>query len=105
MKKTLALLSLMFISLTAFASPKPTSLLEAQIQLVNQGIATGQITNETKDFFIQSLRDMQNGNNNHDESAVSKFTRLVQEGIASGQITDATKGFFLQAIIDLNQGK
>lgn len=82
MKKKIAILGLVLMTSTVFATPRTASLLETQIQLVNEGIATGQITNETKAFFLQSIKEMQNGPVSDGENAVAKFTRLVDEGIA-----------------------
>ena len=105
MKLMAAILGFVLMTTTAFAleTPRTKSLMAVQIEYINHGIATGQITDETKDFFIQSIKEMQNLTPKNEEGAVAKFTRLVHEGIALGQISDETKGFFLNAIKELTE--
>lgn len=87
------------------AQAKNTGLIAKQVELINQGLANGGITNETREFFLQSLREMQGERSNPRTDAVAEFTRIVYEGIASGEITEETRDFFLQAVEEFNRNR
>jgi hypothetical protein len=98
MKKLLIALTI----LTSMSSFAGDSLLEKQIKLVNEGIASGQITDATKDFFLASIADLQKPKH-VSINRIQEFTDLVCIGVESGEITSETKDFFLNAVHDFGK--
>lgn len=78
------------------------SMIATQVKLINKGMISGEITEETKDFFLKSIADMQHPSK-QSLNRVNEFTKTVCNGIAKGQITEDTKYFFLKAVEDFGQ--
>jgi aspartate/glutamate racemase len=97
MKKLLIIVTV----LTSFSVFAKDELMSTQIKMINDGIASGQITDATKSFFLESIADMKNPSA-QSISRIKEFTRLVNEGITKGEISNETKEFFLQAVSDFN---
>lgn len=97
--KKLVISLILLSSMSVFARE---TMIATQVRLINKGIISGEITEETKTFFLKSIADMQNPSK-QSLNRVNEFTKTVCTGIARGQITEETKDFFLKAVEDFGQ--
>ncbi len=101
--KTFILFLSALVLVGSLAQASSQTRLEQHVKFIDEGIRSGQITDATKDFFLQSIREMKGEVSARHETPVQAFTRIVNEGIASGQFTNETKDYFLNAVKELNQ--
>lgn len=91
-----------FLTFTSFSSFADSLAVQNLVQTVSEGIASGQITDETKDYFLASIASMQNPSA-QSVNQVQEFTNLVCSGISSGEITNETRDFFLEAVFNFGK--
>jgi hypothetical protein len=93
------------VSQSSYCQGRGQDQINNQVQLVQEGIATGEITNDLKTFFEKSIKDMQANHDylckgiriNRGETLTykEKQLELIKKGIESGDIDEELATFFL----------